>query len=113
VNIQNATCTNPYGKEITWDSKVGVRYLIFVTGVDSLDSGTFGLLIVDKKVIPNKECLRAATLPYANTASSPATIGSTVNASKHRWCGGPEEWPGIYYQFRGTGKEIRIPSACL
>lgn len=82
-------------------------YIFAVQSRDAGSTGNFGLTFLEYLRPENDVCESAALLQPEST-----TFGTTVNATRGAFpCGAGNDSPSIFYQFLGTGAQVRL-STC-
>lgn len=105
-----SACSNPFGRQITFDSTVGRLYYIFVLGATRSVVGNFGLNVVDYERPENDWCSNARSI----LVNGPEVTGTTVNSTRDSYCfraGADPVGRGVWYVTTGTGN-IMTASTC-
>eukprot|EP00977_Amphora_coffeiformis_P024026 scaffold14974_cov195-Amphora_coffeaeformis.AAC.33 len=105
-DIPIATCGNPFGRQLTFDSVTGRLYYVYIHGATSSTTGNFQVSVVDYSRPSNSECSEALAL----TVNGPKELGSSVNATVSSYCSG-SIGRGVWYFTIGTGNVMTF-STC-
>jgi hypothetical protein len=98
-------CTNPFGREVTFDSVSSGIYYIYVFGVSSAVVGDFGVSVFDYERPTNNDVRDAVPL----SVNGAEILGTTVNATKSSYCSSVNR--GVFYSVLGTGTNLSV-STC-
>jgi len=101
---------NTLATAIDFPTFAGQNYYLLVQQTNG--SGTVWMNF-EKPVIPhNNDCINAlGPIPRDNTPILGTTTGSNVSVVSEGYCGAPALYPGVWYQFFGTGGDVTI-GAC-
>lgn len=108
--VDVASCDNPFGRQLTFETVADRLYYVFVYGATASTVGNFQISVVDYTSPPNDECLDSLSL----TVNGPTLVGNTVNATLRSYCfrsGTDPSARGLWYVATGTGNVMTF-STC-
>lgn len=95
---------------IDFATVAGQHYYILVQEMDT--PGTVWMNFARPSYPPNNDCVDArGPVPRDNTMIVGTTSKADISQVAEGYCGAPSLYPGVWYQFLGTGKEVTI-GAC-
>ena len=94
----------------TFTAVLGQNYYLLVQEVNT--SGTVWLNFDVPSYPRNNECINAVgPLPRDNTMILSSTTNAAISDNPEGYCGAPSLYPGVWFQFFGTGGEVTL-GAC-
>jgi len=103
----------PAGNAVYLDfySVLNQLYLLAVQSRDTGGSGNFGLSFLEYKRPQNDLCENATQIQLESDAMVGATVNATLGTKETITCGSGNISPTVFYQFLGTGAQVRL-STC-
>jgi hypothetical protein len=97
---------------VDFQTNVGQAYYILVQEGANTGPGAVWMNFATPLYPRNNECIDAiGPLPRDNTLITGTTTNSAISNVPEGYCGAPALYPGVWYQFFGTGGDVVI-SAC-